>query len=177
MRDLYKEIQEFYLLGEGLSKQPSSPIIDSKEDDMLGGKHKDTNLVRYFHDPMKDESISPNNYSGTHHYVAWNNHKSKDSMSDKEKKDSLHDAMHLHNHFVKHNTEIGDLVSNKPDKDADGGNRRARIYAKKAGFSDQHENEHQYGIVKQHPEDHPEEHLRGEKYLHPLNQNELQRRK
>ena len=171
MRNLYEEIQEFYLLNEGLSKEPTSPIEDHKD-----GANRSTNLTNYnnssdFEEPAKYHK----DYTGVTHLVSWENKKSKDSMSDKEKKDSLHDAMHLHNHFVKHGTEVGDVVKNTPieDQDGSGGNKRARIYGKKAGFGSLSDAGIQYGTVKQHSHDHPDENKRGEKYVHPLEHHEI----
>ena len=49
-------------------------------------------------------------------------------------------------------------------------NKRAELYRKKArfGMSDEKSNDEQYGIVRRHPLDHPEEHKRGKHYLKPI---------
>ena len=48
-------------------------------------------------------------------------------------------------------------------------NKRSEIYRKKAGFGLPNKDfKTQYGIVRQHPQDHPEEHIRGKNYLEPF---------
>lgn len=169
MRDLVEEIEEYYLF-ESLSKEPSSPIQSDKY-----GENRKTKLTSY---QSSTQPESPNqyhkDYSGITHSVSWQNNRSKDHMDHTERKQSLHDAMHLHHHFIKHNTEVGDVVSNQPIKDEDGkgGNKRSRIY-KAAGFGGLTDDEQQHGIVKQHPHDHEDESKRGQKYLHPLEQHEI----
>lgn len=168
MRELYQEIQEFYLLGEGLSKEPSSEIEFSKSG------NRQTKLTTYRHDSsIEVPSKYHKDYSGVNHTVAWKNIPDASAMSMKEKKTALHDAAHLHNHFIKHGTEVGDVVINEPlsDQDDTGKNKRSRIY-KRFGFGEL-SNKTQYGIVKQHPHDHPDESKRGQKYLHPLEHHEI----
>ena len=173
MRDLYEEIQEYYLIAEALSKEPSSPITSTDYN-----QYRQTKLTKYHN----GSSIEPAHaydpsFTGIMHHVAWGNNMPKENMSDKEKKDTLHDAMHLHHHFIKHGTQVGDVLQNIPSSDTDGkgGNARSRIYAKKAGFGKlTKDNNIQYGIVKQHPHDHPQEHLRGQNYLHPLEDHEIE---
>jgi hypothetical protein len=102
------------------------------------------------------------------------NKKKGNSSSITDKKNTLHDAAHLHNHYIQNNTDIGDVVRSDTMPDADGeGNKRARIYGKMAGFGGLNKAGEQYGIVKKHADDHPEEHKRGKKYLHPLEHDEI----
>lgn len=171
MRVLYEEIEEYYLLREGLSKEPSSPI----ESDKYGENHK-TKLTTYSNDSeFETPSRYHKDYSGVTHSVSWKTNNNRDNLSNKEKKDTLHDAMHLHHHFVKRVSKPGDIVKNTPleDENRKGGNKRARIYAKQAGFGEMSSNGTQYGIVKQHPHDHPDESKRGQQYLHPLEHRDI----
>jgi hypothetical protein len=149
MRDLYKEIEEYYILSEWLSKEPSSSIeTDDKNE------QRSTKLTTYHHkSDFEEPKKYHKDYSGVTHEVSWINNKPKDSMDSKEQKSSLHDAFHLHNHFVSNNTEVGDVVKNKPLEDESGnGNKRSRIYSKGAGFGDVNKTGEQHGIVKQYPE-------------------------
>jgi hypothetical protein len=114
-------------------------------------------------------------YSGTTHTVAWDTNK-KDGNT-KEKHQIFTDALHTHKHYIQHKTNVGDIVKNIPTKSDDGEDKRARIYKKVAGFGSAakhddttagHGDREQHGIVKQHPDNHPDEDKRGKKYLHPL---------
>jgi hypothetical protein len=173
MRDLYEEIQEYYLLQEALSKEPSTPIEDYED-----GRTRTTRLTKY----KNVSGFQPGNkyhpdYSGVRHDVSWNNNIDSDRMDHKQKKDSLHDAMHLHNHFIKHGTKPGDIVSNMPipdTSDEHSSNKRSRIYSKMAGFGQVGDDGEQHGIVKQHPHDHEDESKRGQHYLHPLEHHEIE---
>ena len=180
MRDLYEEIQDYYILNEALSKEPSSPIEDAiyTHDDTKSVRN--TNLTTYNSSKINNTSRHPyhKEHNGTIHDVHWTSRKNSDLLNDIEKKNTLHDAMHLHNHFIKHGTKPGDIISNTPSRNGDKSvNRRERIYAKKAGFGsidkDNPISNSQYGIIKQHPHNHPEEHLRGQNYLHPLEHHEI----
>jgi hypothetical protein len=178
MRDLYQEIQEFYLLGEGLSKEPSSPIETRKVKTTGNLYHSLNSTVHTQYNAAQShetDKIAPGQSDISHH-VSWNNLIDRNNMNNTQKKHTLHDALHLHNDYVKNHTNIGDLVTNHPATKADKTerNRREEIYRKVAGFGAlAKDGRTQYGIVKQHPDVHPEEHLRGQKYLHPLEDHEI----
>lgn len=174
MRELVEEVNNFYSITEALSKEPSSPVTRNTDLNTYN-----TKLTKY----GSDTKFEPTNryhkdYSGVSHTVLWKGHKSSEAMSPKERKDTLHDAMHLHNHYIQHHTEVGDRVSNQPLSDDENsgvkksGNKRSRIY-KAGGFGDMDYDKVQHGIIKQHPDNHPEEEKRGKKYLHPLSPDEI----
>jgi hypothetical protein len=167
-----RELVNFYLMTEWLSKEPSSPIEADNNSEQRRTKLTTYHNNSNFEKPNKYHK----DYSGATHEVSWINNKDKNTMNKDEQKKSLHDAFHLHHHFVKHGTETGDIIKNKPldDDDQKGGNKRAKIYRKGAGFGEVGKDGHQYGIVKQHPHDHEDESKRGQKYLHPLEHHEIE---
>ena len=71
MRDLYEEIQDYYLLNEALSKNPTSPIETDEDHGM-----RSTNLTGYHND---SQFVFANRYhkdfSGVTHLVSWGAHK------------------------------------------------------------------------------------------------------
>ena len=172
MRELYEEIQEYYLLIEGLSKEPSSPIVANKYHNILSTKLNTYKATSSFAQP----NLYHKNFSGAVHEVGWDNNHEADRLSTKEKVQTIHDAGHLHNHFIKHGTEVGDVVVNRPLDNTDKNkktNKRSSIY-KRFGFGDIDDNGMQFGHIKQHSYDHPDESKRGQKYLHPLEQHEIE---
>ena len=173
MRELYEEIQEYYLLIEGLSKEPSSPIVANKYHN-----HLSTQLTKY-------KSISqfhPSNeyhkdFNGAVHDVSWDTIHDPEKLTSREKIQTFHDAAHLHHHFIKYGTKVGDIVTNTPTGNINKNkktkkNKRESIY-RSYGFGAMNKDEIQHGIIKQHPHDHPDESKRGQKYLHPLEQYEI----
>jgi hypothetical protein len=167
MRDL---VEEIYMLMEGGTKEPSSPI---EVDEKSGTRH--TNLTTYSNDSEfeKPAKYHPD-YSGITHTVNWKNHIPKKDATSRQARHTIFDAGHLHNHFIRHGTEVGDVVKNFPieDEDENGGNKRSRIY-KSQGFGELSHSIVQHGIVKQHPHDHEDESKRGQKYLQPLEPHEI----
>jgi len=164
MRELVESIKKFYL-GEGQGKA-SSPIE-------YGDYSRSTKLTKYnsgsqFQSPNR---YSPD-YSGVTHTVNWKNIQNKSQLTPKEQIRTLADAKHLHHDFIDKITQVGDVVANSPIGDADGGNKRSRIY-KKQGFGELDTHKNQHGIVKQYPNDHPDESMRGKKYLHPLEPSDI----
>jgi hypothetical protein len=167
MRELVESIKKFYL-GEGSGK-PSSPIEYDDNDDS-----RSTKLTNYSH---KSRFQPPNryspDYSGVTHTVEWKNKHSKNNLTPSDKMKTLADAKHLHHDFIDKSTKVGDVVKNIPvDDSIGGGNKRSRIY-KKQGFGNLDNMYSQYGIVKQHPDEHPDESSRGKKYLHPLEPSDI----
>ena len=171
MRELYEEIQDYYILCEIGDKPPSSEIIVDNKNNI-----RKTELTKYKHNSQFDTPAQYHkDYSGVTHDVAWENIRHKHNLDRNLKNDTIRDALHLHNHFIKNNTEIGDIVRNSPTQDDNGdGNKRSRIYAKKAGFGDGDTETQQHGIVKQHLHNHPDMSKRGQKYLHPLMHHEIE---
>jgi hypothetical protein len=174
MRDLYEEIQEYYLLNEALSKEPSSPIEDTETG-------HSTKLTTY-----KKKHIGKIDDDRDLHSVSWVANKPKTGRVEdrRDEMSSLHDALHLHHHFIKNGTRVGDIVRNNPAQDSKSsgnddygnkvyGNKRAGLYKKVGGFGDVNHQGEQYGIVQQHPDDHPEESKRGQKYLQPTHQDDI----
>jgi hypothetical protein len=161
MRSLVQFITEITLT------KPSSPIV-SPTDNEFETKH-----IKYF---GKTEFQSANKYdpsfSGVHHKVEWTNKNHHNSPKDKIKK--LIDAGHLHQHYIHHNTKVGDVVTNYPLKSEGDKPKRGNIY-KRFGFGATNDDNKQHGIVKQHPDDHPDEDKRGKKYLHPLEHTDVEK--
>ena len=205
MRDLYEEILKYYSLNESLSKEPSSPITVSSDDEAKKmdehslNTYRNTDLTTY-HNKTKENYINGREYklengkkewhddnqyhpgaNGVVHEVSWHTNRPKNTMNNTERKNSLHDAMHLHNHFIKHEAEVGDVIKNTPANDnidkKTTGNQRSRIYSKMAGFGERNDDNVQYGIIKQHPDNHPDESKRGQKYSHPLEHHEIEQHK
>jgi hypothetical protein len=187
MRDLYQEIKEFYLLSEGLSKEPSSPISRNPDEQTQHRKKVSTNLTDYYGDiTTKDtgsehklKSSPEHDSNHTTHEVSWGGKQKQENMNMRDRIRTLHDALHLHNDYIENNTEVGHLVKNTPiPNDQTQGvkkdnNKRENLYRIYGGFGNPDMRGTQYGIVKKHPEDHPEEHMRGKKYLHPIDGDDI----
>lgn len=169
MRTLLKSINELF------DAKPTKPTKETEEG------HLKTGHITYMSMKNAEEKHKYHpDYSGTTHDVGWNTEKREGTKQ--EKTDMLHDALHTHRHFIQHKTNVGDVVINTPDKSVGGSDKRARIYKKAAGFgaaateNDDNANIQQrvqHGIVRQYPEDHPDEDKRGKKYLHPLNHDDI----
>lgn len=170
MRKLIQNINELF------DSKPTKPTTETPEG------HLKTGHIQYMSMPSSEHKskYSPD-YSGKTHDVGWDTTKKDGSKS--ENTEMLHDALHTHRHFVQNKTNVGDIVRNIPTKSDDGKDKRARIYKKAAGFgSAETENDSsaginqrmQHGIVKQHPDNHENEELRGKKYLHPLHHTDIQ---
>lgn len=183
MRDLYEEIQEYYTLTEVLTRPISSRvdyIEHDKNDDgegygLIGTKYAkyQSNSERMWGYHNKEGHIV-----GNIHDVSWENNYDKKELNNHQKHHTLTDAIHLHNHFIKHETKPGDVIKNTPLKDEnESGNKRSRIYTKVAKFGNLDKNGDQYGIIKQHPDNHPEKHLRSQKYLHPASIEDIESHK
>jgi hypothetical protein len=171
MRDLYEEIKIFYVIQEVGTKTPSSEITGNS--DKLA-----TKLTKYYAGKeTNNKSIVPG-HNGTVRDVSWNT-PDRSKLSNREKMKALTDVPHLHQHHIDNYAEIGDMYINSPSDDDEElgvkreGNKRERLYRKIGRFGGETKHGEQHGIVKQHPHDHPEEHLRGKKYLHPIEPSEI----
>ena len=169
MRDLVQYIQESF------NTPPSHPPKDAgdfiKTGHVVYGSEREDEPTHRF---------APG-YSGTSHTVAWDT--SHRNGTKEENNQMLHDALHSHRHYIENKTNVGDVVKNTPTKSKDGDDKRARIYKKVGGFGSakKHDDKDagisdrvQHGIVRQHPDDHPDEEKRGKKYLHPLEHNDIE---
>lgn len=185
MRDLLSEYE--FLIEIGNTKLEDHEYSVSKKFTGFVGYPEVTTSKKTSHTVYKGvtthekEKHHPD-HSGINHDVSWSaNHNNPDSMSDHDKKKTLSHALALHQKYIDNHTSVGDVVTNTPIKNKENSgkntqhNKREHIYSKKAGFAtpknknipDYHENR-QFGIVRQHADDHPEEHKRGKKYLEPL---------
>lgn len=171
MRKLYEEIENFYLIQEAISKEPSSEIEVSKH-----ARTRNTKLATHtreteFEEPYKYHK----DYSGITHEVDVQPNKSKDDLTPQYGRQTVSDMHHLHVHFIKHTADVGDVVRHTPILDKDRKvNRIGRLASKLAGFGNPQEiTDMQHGIVRQYPHDHPDESKRGQKYLHPLHPEDI----
>lgn len=181
---MFRELVEDYKLLIEIGNTRLSPDEFKTTREKIGSTNPSIDVIH------KSEHVKYNGYneasyrkyhkdhSGIVHDVDWDTRKSKIANSDKSK--VLSHALALHHNYIENHTEPGDIVKNTPKKNTENSgiktdtNKRASIYAKKAGFGEMNPNGHvlhkstQYGIVRKHADDHPEEHKRGKKYLEPI---------
>lgn len=121
------------------------------------------------------ETIHPE-HNGKIHTVNWgSNYHITHNGTPKEKLKAIMDVPIAHHEYLQKNSKVGDVIHNSPtpDKDNEKKNTRSAIYKKLGGFGSTNKHNDQYAIVRQHPEDHPDEDKRGKKYLHPLNHDDI----
>lgn len=128
----------------------------------------ESQLIKYQSEQSIEHDKYHPDYSGITHKVSWDNNTELDNP--RERIRAVYQAKDAHNRYVNNNTEVGDVVRNIP---AHGNPKLAKLY-QKAGFSTPNRNNVQHAIVKQHPDDHPDESKRGQKYLHPLEHHEIE---
>lgn len=137
--------------------------------------------TKYDAHTFADDEKHHDDHSGVTHDVSW------DKISDNKSKVLSH-ALALHHNYVENHTKPGDVVTNIPlGNKKDSGvdtkhNKREEIYRKKAGFSERNADDNagshrgrQFGIVRQHPVDHPDESKRGKNYLEPIDKPDFNR--